>query len=78
MAGAPPGDLRGHLGPACFCPLRPAGHGLCRELADAPLRPCFRDSRHLLVICRYSGVRVLQRPPSLESLHEARSPIAVF
>lgn len=51
------------------CPFSPGGQDLGRELADAPLGLRFRDSRHLLVICRYSGVRGFQRLPSLESLH---------
>lgn len=38
------------------CPFSPAGQDLGREFADAPLGLCFRDSRHLLVICCYSGV----------------------
>lgn len=42
------------------CPFSPAGQDLGREFADAPLRLRFRDSRHLLVICRYSGVRGFQ------------------
>lgn len=77
-AGAPPGDLRGHLGRGLLLPASPAGQGLCREFADALLGPHFRDSRHLLVICRYSGVRVFQRPQSLESLREMHCLTPVF
>lgn len=72
-AGVPPGDLRGHLGRDHVCPFSPAGQDLGREFADAPLGLRFRDSRHLLVICRYSGVRGFQRLPSLESLHGVQS-----
>lgn len=54
----------------CVCLLSPAGQGLGPEFADASLGLRFRDSHHLLVICRYSGVRGFQRFQYLEFLHE--------
>ena len=62
----------------CVCSLSPAGQGLGPEFADASLGLRFRDSRHLLVICRYSGVRGFQRLPSLESLQGVQCLTVVF